>query len=335
MRPVGASAASATGCGPPSPPTTTVYAIRAGRGFDDAQAVLGADFDGVLVRDGWVVYRSYTNGEHQSCLQHLRRRCEELLEDHPHCGWAAQVQDTLQAALALRDRRNAGGISDHGLATVRHRQQRRAAMLERSLSEHLTGSIGYAHLMLLRTPVDTNEPTCLQPDLLVWRIERARHRCLSVPVPALSGANSPRGVPSMAGCRGTSPYEVLDAQGDFGSSRQPAPTSRDQPRKVSYKVQGDERHHAWHRSRCAPWWSTSRAVSAVACADPAPAPYRPFSGDILAQRPCLCTPRIAASVRPRGRAGSLIEVQRLRPESGRAVCRRMVNPAAADRLGCL
>ena len=50
-------------------PTTTVYAICAGRGFDDAQAVLGADFDGVLVRDGWVVYRSYTNGEHQSCLQ--------------------------------------------------------------------------------------------------------------------------------------------------------------------------------------------------------------------------------------------------------------------------
>ena len=53
-------------------------------------------------------------------------------------------------------------------------------------------------------------------------------------------------------------------------------------------------------------------------------PYRPFSGDILAQRPCLCAPRIADSVRPRGRAGSVIEVQRLRLESGRAVCRRMV-----------
>ena len=42
-------------------PTTTVYAICPGRGFDDAQAVLGADFDGVLVRDGWVVYRRYTH----------------------------------------------------------------------------------------------------------------------------------------------------------------------------------------------------------------------------------------------------------------------------------
>ena len=102
-------------------PTTTVYAICAGRGFDDAQAVLGADFDGVLVRDGWVVYRRYANGEHQTCLQHLLRRCEHLLEDHPRCGWAAQVQDTLQAGLALRDRRNAGALSDHGLATARGR----------------------------------------------------------------------------------------------------------------------------------------------------------------------------------------------------------------------
>ena len=67
-------------------PTTTVYAICPGRGFDDAQTVLGADFDGVLVRDGWVVYRRYTNGMHQSCVQHLRRRCEHLQGDHPYSG---------------------------------------------------------------------------------------------------------------------------------------------------------------------------------------------------------------------------------------------------------
>ena len=53
-------------------------------------------------------------------------------------------------------------------------------------------------------------------------------------------------------------------------------------------------------------------------------PYRPFSGDILAQRPCLCAPRIADRVRPRGGPGSVVEVQRPRLESGRAVCRRML-----------
>jgi hypothetical protein len=31
----------------------TVYRIAAGRGFDDATAVLGADYAGVLERDGW------------------------------------------------------------------------------------------------------------------------------------------------------------------------------------------------------------------------------------------------------------------------------------------
>ena len=49
---------------------TTVYAICDGRGFDDAAAVLGEDFAGVLVRDGWVAYRGFKHATHQSCLQH-------------------------------------------------------------------------------------------------------------------------------------------------------------------------------------------------------------------------------------------------------------------------
>ena len=40
---------------------TTVYAICDGRGFEHAAAVLGPDFSGVLVRDGWVVYRGFKN----------------------------------------------------------------------------------------------------------------------------------------------------------------------------------------------------------------------------------------------------------------------------------
>ena len=127
-------------------PTTTVYAICAGRGFDDAQMVLGADFDGVLVRDGWVVYRRYTHGEHQTCLQHLLRRREHLLEDHPRCGWAGQVQDTLQAALALRDRRNAGALSDHGLATARGRLLAQISRLIDNPPSHDDAECFAAHL---------------------------------------------------------------------------------------------------------------------------------------------------------------------------------------------
>ena len=51
-------------------PETTVYAICNGRGFDDAAAVLGPDFAGVLVRDGWVAYRGFKKAPHQTCLSH-------------------------------------------------------------------------------------------------------------------------------------------------------------------------------------------------------------------------------------------------------------------------
>jgi hypothetical protein len=34
-------------------PTTTVYVIRAGRGFPEAASILGADFGDVIVPDGW------------------------------------------------------------------------------------------------------------------------------------------------------------------------------------------------------------------------------------------------------------------------------------------
>ena len=102
-------------------PETTVYAICPGRGFDDATTVLGADFDGVLVRDGWVSYRCYRAALHQSCLNHLLRRCKELQEDHPDSLWAGQVQAVLQTGLAVRDRCNDGELSEHGLASVRGR----------------------------------------------------------------------------------------------------------------------------------------------------------------------------------------------------------------------
>jgi hypothetical protein len=37
----------------------TVYGIREGRGYDEAASLLGADFEGVLVRDGWSTRSSW------------------------------------------------------------------------------------------------------------------------------------------------------------------------------------------------------------------------------------------------------------------------------------
>ena len=87
-------------------PDTTVYAICPGRGFDDAATVLGTDYVGVLVRDGWAPYRCY-DGLHQTCLNHLLQRCKQLREDHPDSPGPA------------RCRRSCGPASTCGTAATR------------------------------------------------------------------------------------------------------------------------------------------------------------------------------------------------------------------------
>jgi transposase len=98
---------------------TVVYAIQDGRGFDEAAAVLGADFAGVLVRDGWAPYRQFDQAAHQTCLAHLIRRCREITAAHPRTPWAGRVQTVLQDALDVRDRLAAHAISAHGAAVAR------------------------------------------------------------------------------------------------------------------------------------------------------------------------------------------------------------------------
>ena len=98
---------------------TTTYAIEDGRGFAQAARMLGADYAGVLQRDGWAPYRQFTHAAHQTCLAHLLRRCRTMMLDHPYHPFAPQVQALLQAALATRDRYGAGGVSAHGLAVAR------------------------------------------------------------------------------------------------------------------------------------------------------------------------------------------------------------------------
>jgi transposase len=62
--------------------TVTVYAILDGRGYPQACAVLGPNFAGILLRDGWSPYRLFEHATHQTCVGgHLLRRCRLNLED--------------------------------------------------------------------------------------------------------------------------------------------------------------------------------------------------------------------------------------------------------------
>jgi transposase len=58
----------------------TCYVIDPTRSGEPAERLLGWDWSGVLVHDGWSVYDRFTQAAHQQCLAHLQRRCQQLLE---------------------------------------------------------------------------------------------------------------------------------------------------------------------------------------------------------------------------------------------------------------
>jgi transposase len=131
-----------------SSPEMTVYAIQAGRGFQQAAAVLGEGYDGFLVRDGWSVYRQFGKAVHQTCLAHLLRRCREMIEVAGARGtqFPRAIQTLLQSGLRLRDRRDQEQISPHGLAVARGQlearldrvlQRRTRSPANRRLSNHI------------------------------------------------------------------------------------------------------------------------------------------------------------------------------------------------------
>ena len=107
--------------------------ILPGRGFPQAASILGADYDGWLTHDGWKTYYNFLRAGHQSCLQHLLRRCEDLMKvaSPAAARFSLKVQAVLQQALALRDRYNHHEISLHGLWTATGRLE---AKLDRVLA---------------------------------------------------------------------------------------------------------------------------------------------------------------------------------------------------------
>lgn len=95
----------------------TAYAIHRGRGYAEAASLLGEEYSGVLVADGWAPYRGFEQATLQTCLAHLLRRCHEMLEKATRGAvrFPRAVEGLLKKALELRDRRDAGQIGEHGL----------------------------------------------------------------------------------------------------------------------------------------------------------------------------------------------------------------------------
>jgi transposase len=96
----------------------TAYRIARSRGFDVPAGILGADYDGLLGRDGWAPYDHFLRALHQQCLQHFDRRAKNLEEVATRGGvrFPRAVQALVAAAFAVRDRRDEGAYTPRGLA---------------------------------------------------------------------------------------------------------------------------------------------------------------------------------------------------------------------------
>jgi transposase len=173
-------------------PQTTVYAIRPGRGFDDAVTILGADFAGVLARDGWAPYRRFVHADHQTCLAHLLRRCRLLQADHPRSPFAGRVQQRLQQALALRDRYAAGEVSAHGLASVRGRLLEQMLDLLTTVRSHLPAVRRFAAHLTVEASALFTFLGDLAIDATNWRAEHAIRPAVALRK-VCGGNRSPRG----------------------------------------------------------------------------------------------------------------------------------------------
>ena len=97
----------------------TYCEILPGRGFAQAESILGADYAGWLIHDGLRLYYQFLKAAHQSCAWHLVARCRRMAVASPSTArFPLAVKQLLEQALALRDRYLEQKISLHGLWTA-------------------------------------------------------------------------------------------------------------------------------------------------------------------------------------------------------------------------
>jgi transposase len=122
----------------------TAYNIAPGRSYEDALQILNEDFSGVLVRDGYAVYRLFEHATHQSCNAHLARRAHGLAEDNPVWARATplEVIDILKTGLAAR------GYSERRRRTVAKELTERVETLAATEQTYDANRLLVNHLMV-------------------------------------------------------------------------------------------------------------------------------------------------------------------------------------------
>lgn len=116
----------------------TVVQIDQGRGHEPLASLIGLDYAGRLIHDGWCAYDRFTRALHQQCLTHLSKRCRDLLECAK--GGAVRfpraVQALLRSGLVVRDQFCLGEYTRQGLAWWRTHLTRKLEDLVRPVKRH-------------------------------------------------------------------------------------------------------------------------------------------------------------------------------------------------------
>jgi transposase len=98
-------------------PTATCYEIG-DRSGAVAERLLGWDWSGTLIHDGWTVYDRFRHAFHQQCVRHLQRRCQELLDTASRSAafFPRRVLALIDEAFALRRQWRGHRLSGNDLA---------------------------------------------------------------------------------------------------------------------------------------------------------------------------------------------------------------------------
>lgn len=116
----------------------TVVQIERSRGHEVLAGLIGIDYTGRLIHDGFRAYDVFRRAVHQQCLTHLSKRCHELIEiaKRGAVRFPRAVQALLHRGLAIRDRFVAGETSLHALGWWRTRLTNQLSDLVRPIKTH-------------------------------------------------------------------------------------------------------------------------------------------------------------------------------------------------------
>jgi transposase len=124
------------------------YAVAPDRSGAFAEDLLGIDWPGTMLHDGWSPYDNFRDAAHQQCVAHALRRAKEILEAAPGAAvrFPRQVLDLFKEALELKDRFRASRAAIDELEAAAEAFDQRLERLTRLEKAYLPNEKFAAHL---------------------------------------------------------------------------------------------------------------------------------------------------------------------------------------------